>query len=684
MIVPGPNGAAWAVSLLIAAAAAVVVGEVARWAVGRLVPSWRKLDPIERLLLDFYLGGATLYAIAAVPVGAFDPVVIFALPVLALGAILLREWARSRRPNEEPLARRLARIRRPAILVALASALVLYLLELAIALPIGTGNTFDSSLLTTYTALLLQHHAIALSFRPYASLGILYPQGTTVWLGWTQSIFGLPPARSSLLVTPLFLGLAPLGGFVLGRRWFGTDRGAVAIAIVLAFLGPGTRAMVGGSNDFVFAFPLVLLLLGQSVQWVRSRPPPVAEAVAFGLLLGYSAAMNPVGAEWVFVALLVAGALARPRFGAAGLAWMGRWSLALGSALVPILPTLVVLGRGWGSPGFVPGAASPPAGSLSGLTSAQFVGSIDPYLFRPTDVQLSAVPLLRLELAVLLTLGLALLLFVGRRSALGRYLETARLLTVSGVIATVGLLGVLWIDGRGFGPADAFARLSSGAELSGWLFNLYGVIAALPLVLALEAIAFPRRLLPCPAPAEVPWARSPWSLPGRTGRSSPKAIPWAIALAVIVPGVALTPTALPGVLTTLYEDFGNVTTSDFMLLEYAGTHLPPGARVLVAPGSAGEFLPGYASNIVLLYPLVPGWTWINASYRLLVSELTNGTLDAAGLGAFSALLVGFVAVTGNNTVLWPAFSPAPLLADPSGFPVLFHSGDAYLFGRVGT
>jgi len=37
-------------------------------------------------------------------------------------------------------------------------------------------------------------------------------------------------------------------------------------------------------------------------------------------------------------------------------------------------------------------------------------------------------------------------------------------------------------------------------------------------------------------------------------------------------------------------------------------------------------------------------------------------------------------VTGNSTILWPAFSPRPLLADPSAYPVVFSQGDAYLFG----
>jgi hypothetical protein len=123
-----------------------------------------------------------------------------------------------------------------------------------------------------------------------------------------------------------------------------------------------------------------------------------------------------------------------------------------------------------------------------------------------------------------------------------------------------------------------------------------------------------------------------------------------------------------------------VTADDFAMLTYLGSHLPPGARVLVAPGSAAEFLPAYASDVVIVYPMVPGWTGINASYSLVVRELTNDTLDGAGTAALRVLNLGFIAVTGPSTTLWPPFSPGPLLNDSAEFPVLFHQGAAYVFG----
>lgn len=680
MSFPGPGGLGWAASLLLFAFAAVVLGELVRALLARRVALWRGLDGLERGLIDLYLGGAAVYLVAALPIDAFEPVVLAGLPVFA-GGVLLVLSARDSGRGFRTLTLDLRHAVRLAPLLVLLSALALFAIELATALPVGTGNTYDSSLLALYTSLLVQHHTLPSSFAPYAAESVLYPQATTAWLGWAQVSFGLPPARTSLLVTPLFLGIAPLGGFVLGRRWFGTDRAGAAIGLLYAWLGPSTRAFVGGSNDFAIAFPLVLLVAGQAVFWTRDRPVPLEDAVGWGLLVGYSAALNPVGAEWMLPSLLVVGALARPRFWGAAATWLTRWGAAVLAALVAVVPSLVVLVRGWSSPSFTPGSSPPAPGSLIGLTPDEFFGRIDPFLLRPGDTALSPVPVLRLEIVVLLTLGLAIVLFAGRTSVLGRYLETCRLFLAGGVVAIVALLGTFLAAGAGVRGAQEFTHLSSANELSSWLLNLYAVVAAVPLILLLERASFRRPRDHAP-PASTGSSVEPprASGGGRLARELRAPVVCVVAVALIVgSGIALTATQLPPVLSTLYGDFGNVTADDFSLLEYAGTHLPSGARVLVAPGSVAQFLPGYARDVVMLYPMVPGWPNVNASYTTIVRELTNATLDANGTAALATLSVGFVVVTGASSVLWPAFSPTPLLADRGAFELEFHQGDAYLF-----
>ena len=679
MGVPGPGAAEWGLALLVFAALAAIVGEFVRGLGSRYVATWRRLDLIERFVLDFYLGGALLYLIAAVPWGAFIAPVVFVIPILAaIGLVVLAFRVRRTADGRVALGSSLVRLGQPLYWIVIASSLGLFAFEVALAAPVGTGNTFDSSLLTTYTSLLLQNHQAATTFAPYATTGLLYPQGTTVWLGWAEVVFGLPAARTALLVTPLFLGIAPLAGFAFGRRMFGSDRAGLAVALLLACIGTGTRSIVYGSNDFVLAFPLVLLLAGQATLWLRGEPPRLLDAVGFGVLVGYSAALNPVGAQWLLLGLPIAGLLTRPMFQGAPRRWFVRWGAMALSSLIGVIPSLYVLLRGYASPGFVPGATAAPPGSPTGISQPQFFGFIDPFLFGSSSTELSSVPALRFELVLLLVVGLAIVFLASRDSALGRYLEPFRPFVAGAAAAIVLLLGVVLVAGAGYAPAVAFSHITSASELSVWIFALYGFVAAIPLALALERFAgWVRRSTPT-APGTPPSAG-----PGPAARSRPSVLraiaPIVVALAIVVPGVVLTPTELSTSLSGTYSDFGNVTAADFDLLDYAGVHLPSGARVLVAPGSAGEFLPGYCSNIVLLFPMVPGFRTINASYELLVQALPNGTLGPPELQALSALDVNYVVVTGANTVLWRPFSPAPFLAEPSAYRPVFEEGDAYLF-----
>jgi hypothetical protein len=674
--VPGPPAGLWGLALLAWAAGATLLGEALRGVIGRWVSLWRAPELLERLVLDLYLGGAALYLVAALELGAFTAPVVLGLPVLAGVAVVLRvrRARRDRRPSAvaETL---LGGLRRPWVALALASALGLYVVELAYAASAGTGNTFDSSLLTTYVALLLQHGSVPLTFAPYGAPAILYPQATTVWLGSAQLTFGLPAARTSLLVTPLFLALPPLSGFVLGRRLTGSEPVGAAFALALACLGPSTRGLVGGSNDFVFAFPLVLWLAAQAPRW--ARPPLLSwgDALGFGLLLGYAGALNVTGSQWLLPALLILGALTAPRYGGRALAWAGRWLAASGSALVAGLPSIYVLLAARAMPGSLAGALTAPAGRSVGIGAPQLLASVDPFLFGPGDVALSPIPAIRIELAILLVVALAYLLgLVGRPAERTRWAEFVRLGLASGTSLVAWLL-VLAAAGAPGSPVRALAFVSNYQEFAAYLFALYGLVAAVPLAVALEALRAPRPAGPVAA-GSGPGERRPLA-PG------PALAAVALALVIVVPAAVLTPVSLGPVLHGYYQEFGNVSEADFALLAYGGSHFAAGSRVLVAPGSAAEFLPGYARGIVLLYPMAPGWSRANASYALVVQQLTYGTLDAGGRAALAALVADYVVVTGNNTVLWPAFWAAPLLAAESGgvptFPVLWHEGDAWVF-----
>ena len=677
MSLPGPLPAVWGTELLAFAAAVAIIGEAVRGLGARRAAFLRPESLWERGLLDLYLGGGMLYVLAWVP-GFFGA---FTLPVLTITAAAWLAFAGLRRPSR---ARFLPRLRaaatRPSNLLVLLVVLAVYAVELSVLGGIPAGNTWDASADATFGALLTSHHALGLSLAPLASGFVSYPQGAIVWMSTAQLFGALPPARSAILVTPLFLALAPVGAYVVGRRWLPGTSAAPVFAVTVGVLGTWTRLLVDGSYDFVLAFPLVLLLAGWSRSWLVESPLAWADVVVFGAVVGYSAALNPVGAEWILLyiplSLIVRSASGKGRT----LPLLARWASSAAAAVAFVIPSLLAIALSESSSGPV-GFAAPPAHPVGvGVIVAQFVGGIDPYLFRPHDIFLSPFPVVRLELAVLLTVTVLwpwVAKWRGRLpagfSAFGRWSVAAGL--VAAALVAVSLAGA------GGNPTAVFlASLTSAGEATILLFTLYTLAAAIPLV------AFVDRLTSVPSseaggaglypghPARPHRPDRPWRSPSAMGAL-------VVAIAILLPGVATFPTSFPSDVRELAGPFGNLTSADFDLLAWSGSTLPPGARVLVAPGGALEFLPAYAPSAVVVFPMIPGES-SNLSYRLIVAELSNGTLDASGQRALTTLDVGFVAVTQANTVLWPPFQPAPLLAEPANFTVAFHEGDAYLFARA--
>ncbi|MCI4350577.1 MAG: hypothetical protein L3K15_03580 [Thermoplasmata archaeon] len=677
MSLPGPSTAAWGLELLLFALAVAVIGEAIRSVGSRHATLLRITDPWERALLDLYLGGGTVYAASWIP-GLFGALTV---PVLALIAAIVLVYAAAVSPRSARRAAgsRIGRGRWPDGIVAV-TVLGVFVVELIVLGGVPSGNTWDASALTLYGALLQGHHALGLSAAPLASGFTTYPQGSVVWITAAQLFGNLSPARSALLLSPLFLALSPVGAYVVARQWLGTPTAGACFAVVVGVLGTWTRLLVSGSYDFAFAFPLVLLLAGWSVRWVRGSPARWTDVVVFGALLGYSAALNPVGAEWIALAVPIGAALTPPRFGGVARAWAAKWLVALGAAIVFVVPNIVAIGFAVTTAGPT-GLGVPPVHPASwGVLGAQFVGGVDPYLFRAHDIFLSPFPVLRVELAVLLTVTAVWpWLPAWRRHLPPGWPEFGRWLVASGVSATalvaIGLAGAAGNPYGGF-----FSALTSSGEATVLLFTLFTFAAAVPAVVVAARLA-PAALSQSPRAGDDPIRGTS---PAR-GARRPAPAAWiaaiAVAAALVAPGVAVFPTSFPTAVRELSQPFGNLTLADFDLLAWASSHLPAGSRVLVAPGGALQFLPGYAPSVVVVFSMLPG-QGANASYRLVVAELSNATLDGAGLGALATLHVGYVGVTQANTVLWPPFVATPLLALPGNFSVAFHEGDAYLFART--
>jgi hypothetical protein len=657
--VPGPSALVGGLGLLAFVAVLVLAGEGARGLLGRRISLFATSSRIEAVLWDFYLAGAGLYVLAVLPLGLFLPVIVGALLVVGgtIGLLALRPTPRGssgrlRGPRTD--------LPWPALLAILGAGAT-FVLEFGVAQSVPTGNTFDSSVDALFASLLQLHGNLPITLAPVASGTVGYPQGSTVLFLLAQWMGNLPPGRTSLLVTPVFIAFTPLAAYVLGTRWVGTRVGGGVFALAAVVLLPLTRFTVGGSNDFVLALPLVLLLASRVPDWLTTPGPAVSFVVGFGSMVGFSAAINPVGAEWLSVLLLVAWVARTPWAGVGGaIRWVGRWLAGVGVALVWVaVPVAALLSSATGTRTGTPAPTSP---------GGEFLALTDPFVVQASNLARSPFPVIQIELAALLVVGASLLLLFPAVRRSGRTGELGPL-AFAGSVSGIALIALATIAGRDALPG-VVGSATSLPELSILLFTMYGAIALVPLLLLADAVR---------PPSSIPRLASFGSADGPTTALSPAMAALLVAL-LLVPGVVVTVDGTPGVLHSTYGSFSQVTPDDFALLDWSAHHLPPGARVLAAPGSAAEFLPAYDAAVVLLYPMYgPAWA-TNASYLDLRALLPNGTLGSTGASDLAALDVEYIAITGNDTTLFPAFSATPFLSDPS-FTELFHSGDAYLFAR---
>ena len=668
---PGPGAVPWGLALLLFAAAMLPLGELLRRLGAHFSRLLRLEHPAERALVDLYLGGGALYVVGSLPGGLYTPstpAILLLLGAVGFVALSVAQRLGGLRLRDRPLS--LGELSSPGLVLVGLATLGVYGIEVFAASSAATGNTFDSSVLTTFVGLLHLHHTLPTSYLPVANLGLSYPQGTTSWLAAAQDLFGLPPARTSLLVTPLFLSMAPVAAYLWGRRWFGRESYAVALGLLFALLASWTRVLVSGSNDFALAFPLVLLLWAWVPVWTTAALPRWGDTLAFGAVAGCSACLNPVGAELTFLLLPFLVLWEHRIRGGAFLAWGARWLAAVTVGLAFVLPSLWELAaHRFFPPAVTVGIPTAPA---SGLSVGQIIGLVDPLLFGNPGAWFSPFPVLRVELAVLLVFGLALLIVPDRSRPQGELPFGRFAVTALAVVAAL-----LVLQSSGLAPALSgigVSSVTSAAELSILLMAVYSAVAALPLARCLAALG--------PEPARPPSASRPASRRWReqfARAATPRAtVALLVVLVILLPGVAVTATQLGPYLGQQYTSFSRVSSADFDLLAWAGAHLPSGAVVLVAPGSAAQFLPGYLPTAHLVYPMSA--LQENLTYRGIVADLSHGRFTAADEAELTALGVGYVAVTQNNSRLYAPFDPTPLLADPTEFPILFHEADAYLFG----
>ncbi len=631
----------------------------------------------ERWILGLYAAGAVFFGVASLPGKAFGGVLIGVLLASGAAGLLLL----LRRFGGGVVRSRLGLFARPVPMALVAGTFGLALLEVVPVWNHGFPNAWDGSVTALWTHLLLRSGSVPSSLSPFSNAPVVYPMGVSVWMALSVQLLGWSPISSPVLLPPLFLALTVPSAYVWGRRWSrdGRIRPEATGLLFAAFFGAVAawpRFYTGGSYDFALAIPLLLVAWGLLPEFALAGPRPLREVVLLGLLAGALASLSLVAGE-LLVLTLIAFLLSTHRSAPRDLA---RWASRAG---LVVLLEVTVTARSLAAWLTTPGTQFAPNGFYGPLDWRLVTGELDPFV--PWKFKLSPFPAQSVLIQALLVGGLGLLVLRACRTRdrrpdpLSGMARSLGILTVTAFASTAALL-LSVLPGK---IPSALQGVTNLDQFSVALFVAFEGIALLPLVVALNRLLDSPRT---PRPKISDLAGLP--LRGRPGpvgdrRAAPPIARRALTTVFLVMlvafplayGVATSIALAPHYLEQNVEKTSNVTLGDLRALEWAGENLPSCSVVLIAPGSAAQFLPEYAS-LRVDFPMNPVPS--NSSYRAAVGDLTAGRYVASTRAALEQLAVTEVFVTGPTSVSYPAFLPGPLLVS-GDFAVLFSSGDAVLF-----
>lgn len=647
-----------------------VLLQLGEWLAGRQLP----LLVTERILLSFFASGGLLFLCASIPLPVYGLPLVVGLLGFGAAVFAVLAW----RDRARSLRSTFAALRSwPLLAVALGSLGLL-------ALEVSSGslllpNGVDGAVHSLFVNLILRNHTIPTDLQPFSSDGVIYPLGAPVWMTLPVVLFGWPIVSSPILLPALFASLSVVAGFSLGSRLFGESHSGIPwmgllFAAFFGGLASWPRLYVGGSYDFIFALPLFVGTLGLLRGWVLEGSPSWRTTGTLGIFLGCVTALSAaVGVALVL--LLGAWILAFQRSAARALGpKMVHLLMAVGVAALFVIRSIAGVVVWYNYPGHVltPVGAAPYRPLINSSFYNGWVGQLDPFV--PYKAKISPIPLLSVELEILLAVGIALSLWllVRPRSMLSQYLsaDVVRWVLVSTVTLFAETAALLAL-GSWNGSASGIQSVTNLWETSILLFFFYQLFALLPLVISVNLLRQrPQRphdatVLPLPPRSLSPHPSFSQKPIGRT-------VAVIVLLVALGTGGGATIGAVPGYLHSYLLTQANGTAADVAALEWTSAHLPGCSRVLVAPGSAAQFLPEYTVATVI-FPAFP--TPANLSYTTLYLNLSAGIYSNTTRADLVELGVTEVFATGQTTNTFLPFIVA-LLERSSDFALLFAQGDA--------
>jgi hypothetical protein len=622
--------------------ALIILGEPVRLFAERVSTLFKNLNFVEICILDIYLGGLVLYAIALPPWHLFSTPIITGLLFVFLTISIVYHW-KLKKPY---VAQHMERKKGEMIEQAFVIGLFCFVLCLQV-FPLTSllyGSVRDVSLHSLLAQVIIENQYLPNTMLPYSTEGIIYPAAAHVIFAFTAILTGWVVPQAIFYVTQLFNALAIVAAYFLARRISLNRAFHLSTAFVFTFVSAWPLFVTWGANPFVAGFPLFLVCLGLLLaMFFNPERRSWKEFIVIGLLFGYLGAimlsflqtLMVIAILWLFIHVFRKSASKNCLLG---------FALLFLVSILPMAPFIYrfiiyypYLGHNVGLPVDFMGYSAVQQSFLQGIQWA--IENLAPYSF------------LVFEMIAICILSLILFFCVEKERRLGRPFLMALLVVASSAI--LSLVAFLL-------PPD-FTIVSWGHQ---------GIILAvgLSLLVALSGhhlFAFLRKI-------------------GKFLKDDPEKPQVTIVIAILLISAIYAPFVYartfldPWTLKVAYSMFAVTSRQDNELMFWMRDNLTKDAIILVNPNEAGLFIPSISNRKTVF---TTTGSQLSRSYQKLCDALSNETLNVTCYDIMKSFNISYVYVGSAATYYWVKdyrWLPELFLGNPN-FELVKKLGDACLF-----
>ncbi len=642
--------------LLFVLALLAFLGEPLRATVLKRVNMLSDLDFLQICILDVFIGGFILFALAVFPLGLLSLPITAGLTVFCFAASVFIHrkpiigWLKS--PSMDYFIKNRKNLL--VYLIVFLMVIVFISINLSALSSVVFGSVRDESIHSLYVTVISENHYIPFTLQPYLPEAIVYPQASHVIFTFAYYMTNLEIPQVILYVSVLFKGLAILGAYFLGKKLGKSVMYGFGLSFVIAFISSWPLNVTWGANPFIMGFPLFLICLG--LLYSLYRKFTLTDLALLGLLVGYNGALILSYFEaFTLTALIVFGYLIILKPNNNIKHTVAGFGILFATSLIPLSFFMYRFAAVFSYPNHNIGLPSDIVYSSSNqiLLSQSMQWAID---------NLSPYLLLKL-LMVIIIAGFAVLLLVTNeyKNDEDNIIKVNRFAIAIFVSALVLSLIAFF--------------LTPGIDIISW--GHQGILLSIPL--SILTLNFFIKLVEAIREGKFDGVAKKLALP-----SLPKGSKSALLVAVVLVSLLFSPfvyyrlSSDPENLADHYNVYAVTSQGDYDLMRWMAANLSSSAVILVHPYEAGTFIPSI-SNHKVVFPYTASCE--SASYKLLVNLIANNTINATTYQLIrdwniTHVFVGSNVAFSNYEYKW--WNPQVFIGNPN-FKLVQNFSNSYLF-----